>query len=409
MKCRVSGKSDLIEILDLGVQSYTGIFPSFTSPDAVPSGELRLGISESSGLVQLMDRFDANNLYGENYGYRTGLNKTMVSHLQQIYRKLYRQFAPNDPFLIIDIGSNDGTLLNYALSLNPDITAIGVDPSSKKFAQYYSPSINLEVDFFSYNTVEKHLSSRKASIVTSIAMFYDLDDPVSFARDIHKTLADDGVWHFEQSYLPKMLSTLSFDTICHEHYEYYTLTTIKDILDMAQLRIIDITFNDTNGGSIGITCCKQSSKLSSIKCDDLASWFINKEHSMKYKSLDAFVDFVYKVKVFRQEFSDLISKLSLKGDVCAVGASTKGNVLLQYCNITPRNVRAIGEVNPYKFGRCTPGTHIPIIPETDLLNSKPDYLIVLPWHFRYNMLDRFRDYCIDGGRLIFPLPSIEVV
>ena len=405
MICRISKKDDLIPVINLGEQAYTGFFPA-SKDEVIPKGELSLGLSEGSGLLQMIPTFDPNIMYGKNYGYRSGLNNSMVKHLQNTvsYLKKIRPLKNGDVFL--DIGSNDATLLK-AVSESYVIKA-GIDPNIDKFKEYYPREIYKSSAFFSKEEFSK-FSINKAAIITSIAMFYDLDDPINFAKEVKDCLAEDGIWFFEQSYMPGMLDSLSFDTICHEHYEYYSLTTIKYILDKAGLYIADVIFNDMNGGSFGVIACKNPSPISE-KSKATINWVIERERNLQLNSTTPYIEFASKVESFREDLVSLIGKLKKSGaTICGIGASTKGNVLLQYCNFSSQEITCIGDVNQDKFGCFTPGTYIPIVSENEVLSLKPDYLLILPWHFKEHFVERFKEFRLSGGKIIFPLPTIQIL
>ena len=405
MICRISKKDDLIPVINLGEQFYTGFFPA-SKDEIIPKGQLILGLSQSSGLLQMIPTFDPNIMYGQNYGYRSGLNNSMVIHLKNTvsYLKKIRPLKNGDVFL--DIGSNDATLLN-AIS-ESDVIKAGIDPNIDKFKDYYSKEIYKSSEFFSKEEFNK-FSIKKACIITSIAMFYDLDDPINFAKEVKDCLSDDGIWFFEQSYMPSMLDSLSFDTICHEHYEYYSLTTIKYILDKAELHIADVIFNDMNGGSFGVIACKNPSLISK-KSKATINWVIEREKNLKLNSITPYQEFASKVESFREDLVSLIKKLKKSGaTICGIGASTKGNVLLQYCNFSPQEITCIGDVNQDKFGCFTPGSFIPIVSENEVLSLKPDYLLILPWHFKEHFIERFKEFRLSGGKIIFPLPTIQIL
>ena len=254
LHCRACAKPSLEEILNLGSQALSGVFPIINQPDPI-SGPLVLGLCTSCGLVQLLHSFPSELMYGENYGYRSGLNSSMVKHLQRKARRLFSENNLTSDSLVLDIGSNDGTLLNALVGTGAQL--YGMDPTSKKFAKYYAPEVRRIEDFFSSTAF---LSvSKQADLIFSIAMFYDLDDPVGFVEQISTSLKPNGIWHFEMSYLPSMLDSNSFDTICHEHIEYYSMKSLDFILTRAGMRIIDVELNDINGGSLAVTACKSTS------------------------------------------------------------------------------------------------------------------------------------------------------
>lgn len=404
-KCRISGKEDLVSILTLGDQYLTGVFPASTDT-VVTKGPLELVWSPESQLVQLRDSYDLGEMYGENYGYRSGLNQSMVAHLTSKIHHLEKKvdLFPGD--CVIDIGSNDATSLKAYTTQG--IKKIGVDPTGEKFRQYYSDEIQLIPDFFPSGEVKAKIGSAKVKIITSIAMFYDLEDPIAFARSISENLDKGGIWHFEQSYMPSMLRLNSYDTICHEHIEYYTLYNIKYILDRADMKIIDVQMNAINGGSFAVTAARKDSP---IKPNDvLINWLFEQELKMGFDTPKPFRDFEERVYKHRESLKTLIESLSADGKkILAYGASTKGNVVLQFCGFTPDMISAVAEVNPDKFGCFTPGTNIPIVSEMDAQKMNPDYYLVLPWHFKDGIVRREEKFLSKGGKLIFPFPEIEII
>lgn len=400
--CRVCKSSNLDLVLDLGIQALSGVFILASEKDPI-EGPLKLAICLDCTLVQLLHSFPADLMYGDNYGYRSGLNQSMVNHLQSKARSIFSKYNFDAKSTILDIGSNDGTLLNALVDKGSKL--IGMDPTSKKFAEYYDSSINRIEDFFN---AENYLSlGAKADLVFSIAMFYDLDDPVDFVKQIETILNADGIWHFEMSYLPSMIDTNSFDTICHEHIEYYSLTSIEKILDLAGMKVIDLELNEINGGSLAVTACKKSSNWDE---SGMVDWLRTNE-KLRFgnfrKELENFAD---RVRFQRDNIKSLVSTLKNSGfSIWAIGASTKGNVLLQYCGLTNLDIDGIADVNPYKFGRVTPGSRIPISSEAQMLEAKPDFAIVLPWHFKSTIIQRSSSYLASGGKLIFPLPLITFI
>jgi hypothetical protein len=403
--CRISKSSHLVSVLNLGYQTLTGVFPRNPS-DKITNGPLELVWCPDSGLLQLKHSYDSSEMYGDNYGYRSGLNQSMVNHLTDKVRYLERKVQLNPGDVVVDIGSNDATTLKMFNTKN--IRRIGIDPTGQKFAQYYSEDITLVPDFFSadaYRSVE----SNPARLITSIAMFYDLESPVDFVCQIESILADDGVWHFEQSYMPSMLRLNSYDTICHEHLEYYSLGVVKKILEMAGMRLVDVGMNAVNGGSFAVTAAKASNK--SIGTNHaVIDWLLAQEERMGLHTPRPYREFEERVFRHRDDLIRLIHSLKADGKkILGYGASTKGNVVLQFCGLTADEVTAIAEVNPEKFGCYTPGSNIPIVSEQEARAMKPDYFLVLPWHFKDGILRREIEYLAAGGKMIFPFPEIEIV
>lgn len=403
-RCRISGSDHFVSVLNLGFQDLTGVFPR-NKDAAVTRGPLELLWCPDSGLLQLGHSYNLAEMYGDNYGYRSGLNQSMVRHLTQKIHQLESRANLNSGDVVLDIGSNDSTSLRaYRV---PDLTRIGIDPAGMKFKQYYPDGIHLVPDFFSAEAFYS-VTKRPAQVVTSISMFYDLEDPIGFARQVSEVLADDGLWHFEQSYMPSMLRLSSYDTICHEHLEYYSLDVVRYILDRADMRIVDVQMNGINGGSFAVTAAK---KHSSVKANDtVIQWLLEQEEHMGLHTPTPYREFEERVFRHRADFTRLLQALAADGKkVLGYGASTKGNVVLQFCGITEREIQAIGDVNPDKFGSYTPGTRIPIISEAEARAMEPDYFLVLPWHFKENILQREAEFLHRGGKMIFPFPEIEII
>lgn len=405
-QCRVCGNSHLKPLLDLGHQALTGVFPK-RRDDQVAVGPLRLVKCHGSGacgLVQLEHSYASGLMYGDNYGYRSGLNQSMARHLQGKIARILSMFDVPTGSIVLDVGSNDGTTL--AAYPADRYERIGIDPTASKFRAYYQPGIHVVCDLFTEANFRAVFGDRQARIVTSFAMLYDLEDPQAFMHAIHRVLADDGVWAFEQSYLPLMLEHNAYDTICHEHIEYYSLTLIDWMTRRTGFKIVDVEFNDINGGSFSVIVAKSISALPEFTglVELLAS-----ERALGLDGLEIYAAFARRVASSRDQLRAFVADAKAAGKVvAAVGASTKGNVILQFCGLGPSDVIAIGEVNEDKFGAFTPGTLIPIVPEAELVARAPDYLIVLPWHFRDTFM-RKRAALPANTRLVFPLPTLEVV
>jgi hypothetical protein len=403
-KCRVGGGGTLISVLNLGHQELTGVFPKSRN-ERLTSGPLELVWCPDSGLLQLAHSYAASEMYGENYGYRSGLNQSMVDHLSRKMRQLERKADLKPGDTVLDIGSNDCTSLKAYTT--PGLKRIGIDPTGEKFRSFYPDDVKLMPDFFSAKAY-RAIAAAPARIVTSIAMFYDLEDPVDFARDIESILAPDGLWHFEQSYMPSMLRLCSYDTICHEHLEFYSLFVVQRILQAAGLKIVDVQMNSVNGGSFAVSAAKVASGVPSN--DAVIDWLLEQEDRMGLHTPRPYREFEERVFRHREDLRRLLHALAADGQrVLGYGASTKGNVLLQFCGITESQVAAIAEVNPDKFGAVTPGSHIPIVSEEVARSMRPDYFLVLPWHFKEGILRREQAFLDRGGKMLFPFPEIEIV
>ena len=391
--------------MDLGSQVLTGVFLPPNKGPTLTSGPIRLVKCMGQGvcgLLQLEHSYDLNEMYGLHYGYRSGLNKSMVNHLHAKVAKICSDISLQAGDIVIDIGSNDSTTLQAYPQ--QDLVLVGIDPTGSKFLQYYPDNIQLIPDFFSANLFFELLgSTKKARVITSFSMFYDLENPLEFMRQIHEVLADDGIWVFEQSYMPTMIATRSFDTICHEHLEFYALKQIEFMTHIVGFHILDVEFNDINGGSFSVTVCK---KRPADKMTPLVLSILDNENKSGFDTLAPYLSFAKNAALARDLLIKFVQAAKAQNKtIAALGASTKGNVLLQYCNFTKEDIGQVGEVNPDKYGCLTPGSLIPIVPEEEVLAAKPDYLIVLPWHFRSFFITNPK---YRGQNLVFPLPSIEV-
>jgi len=403
-KCRISNSTNLIKVLSLGEQYLTGVFPK--SPDEIiTKGPLDLVWCPDSGLLQMKQSYSLDEMYGDNYGYRSGLNASMVTHLTNKIKTLEKLVKLSDTDLVIDIGSNDATSLK---AYSGKHRKVGIDPTGLKFKEYYTDTIKLIPDFFSAEAFKSSFPNDKAKIITSIAMFYDLESPVAFVKDIAEVLDEEGVWHFEQSYMPSMLRTNSYDTICHEHLEFYSFKVIKNLLESCGMSVIDVQMNAINGGSFAVTACKKGASYK--KNNAIINWMLSQEDDLGLDTPKPYRDFEERVFKHRKNLMKLIEAIIADGKtIFGYGASTKGNVLLQFCGITSKHIPYIAEVNEEKFGSFTPGTNIPIISEKEAHAMKPDYFLVLPWHFKHSILDRETAYIEQGGKFIFPLPEIEIL
>ena len=398
--CRICKSKKLLKVFNLGQLAFTGIFPESRNKK-IPSGKLSLLHCSNCSLLQLSNNFDSNLMYGDNYGYMSSLNKAMEFHLKLKSKYLINTYKINSKKNVLDIGSNDGTFLKF---FNKKNNLFACDPTIKKFKNFYRKDINLFPNFFSADI----FSGKKFDLITSIAMFYDLPDPLMFARDIESILKNDGVWHIEMSYMPSMIKKNSYDTICHEHLEYYSIKSLSYLMKKANLKIINVSFNEVNGGSISLDVAKNKSNL--YKKSPMVDWLLKRETMHGYNSHLVQKAFYQKCKNHKTLLKDLLVMLNKNGNkIYGYGASTKGNVILQYCKINNSLIRNVVEVNKFKYGRYTPGSKIKIISEKDAKKNPPDYFLVLPWHFKDHIINKEKKFLNNGGKFIFPLPEIEIV
>jgi hypothetical protein len=318
--------------------------------------------------------------------------------------------------LWVDIACNDGTLLSY---VPKNLLRVGIDPVDDSYKVESEKHSNLIIqDYFSYEVFNKSkFGDLKAKVITTIAMFYDLEEPKKFVNDIVKVLDDNGVWVLQLSYTPLMLEQLAFDNICHEHVYYYSLFNIKKMFKECGIDIMDVQLNDTNGGSFRIYCMKETSDKTNFGSQphrDICKFRVNSllqyEETLKLDSIDTWLDFYNRINELKEKTVSFIKSEKEKGKkIWGYGASTKGNTLLQYFGLDHTLIEGIAERSPHKFGLKTVGTNIPIYSEQEMRNQKPDYLLVLPWHFINEFVERESDFLKDGGKFIVPCPKFEII
>jgi len=408
--CRVCGSSSLTKVIDLGEQYLQGSFikPGKEMPSTrkIPCVLVRCNPEtdeNACGLLQMEHSVPPEILYSA-YWYRSGTNNTMRNHLKDIVDSVIEVVRKKDA-IVLDIGCNDGTLLNYYPKGG---MKYGIDPSD--IAQEVTDAIVVQ-DIFPSKKLVEVLEGKSLDVITSIAMFYDLENPVEFVKGVKQHLSPKGVWLFEMSYMPQMLQLDSFDTICHEHLEYYSLAVIETILKKAGMRLFKISFNDINGGSIRCFATHDTN-ISYDSPDDIK--FLNEirqnEFDMELDTDKPYKAFWERISRLKTELHELLVKLKAEGKKIHIyGASTKGNTILQWCNIDHLIIDYAAERNPDKYGAMTLGTNIPIISEAESRAMNPDYYLVLPWHFKEEFIQREDESIKKGIGFIFPLPKVSII
>ena len=409
-KCRICGNSNLVPIIDLGNQALSSVFPSPDAPDPSLSPlELircdKAAAPGACGLVQLRHTADLEEMYGTTYGYFSSISPTMVDHLTCKVDDLVSYVQPQSGDIVLDIGCNDGTLLNH-YGADSGLVRLGIDPSAEKFRSNYQSDIQVAYDFFSEKIARTIIGSKKCKIITSIAMFYDLDDPLSFIRDISSLLCDDGVWALELSYLPLFLKQLSYDQTCHEHVTYLALRQMEWMFRKCGLKTLEVSLNDMNGGSFYLYVGKENGPYTPNNSE--IQRLMSEESILDQPS--TYQRLTNRILSHRDDVQNLFKVLKSAGKkIYGYGASTKGNIILNYCGLGPNDIQAIGDRNPEKDGLVTPGTRIPIISHEKLRALMPEYLFVFIWHFRNEVIRDEIEFLRRGGKLIFALPRLHVV
>lgn len=409
--CRISGMK-LTEVISLG-DLYVSYFYKEVLKDA-PHAPLNLGIGEGSSLLQLVETTNQDFMYRQ-YWYKSGTNMTMTRQLKDIVDFIPRWARLRDGDVVLDIGCNDGTLLaQYPENLQ--VVKVGIDPA-ENLAPLARQQCDLHANaYFGHDTFLGLTGGRKAKVITAIAMFYGLDDPNKFMADIARSLTDDGILILQLSYTPLMIEQNAFDNICHEHIEYYTLQSLDHLARRHDLKIVDVELNDVNSGSFRVVLTRK------VNVNPEATLFYQSigdyrfksmmayEKAMKFDEPGVYVAFMKRIVRLKDEMNELLDKLKRQGKVVyGYGASTKGNTLLQYYGIGPDKVRAIAERQPQKYGLFTAGSWIPIVSEAEMRQARPDYLLILPWHFTQEFILREGEFMKGGGKFIIPLPEVHII
>lgn len=375
--------------------------------------EMKL-MMDNYGAVRLEKSAPLNTMYGK-YWYRSGINLTMKQELKDIVDSITKIKGPKTGDVWIDIACNDGTLLSFL----PDwLIKIGVDPADDSYRKESEQFADLIIqDYFSAKAFkESKYGKLKADVVTTIAMFYDLENPKPFINDVKDILNDDGIWVLQMSYTPLMLKQLAFDNICHEHMYYYSLFNIMKILHECGMEVADVQLNDVNGGSFRIWVMKAGRKhlVGSQPYRDVCKFRVESlleyEYILQLDDVETWQHFYKQINDLKGKTVEFIMKAKTEGkSIWAYGASTKGNTLLQYFGLDNSLITAIAERSPYKFGLRTVGTNIPIVSEEEMRKANPDYLLVLPWHFINEFVKREEEFLNKGGRFIVPCPKFEII
>lgn len=385
--------------------------------------DLSIVFDESNGAARLTCQPPHSMMWGK-YWYRSGINDTMTRHLKEIVYDCKKIISLKDGDVWLDIACNDGTLLNFVNNPDADpykkktnVTTIGIDPADDTyFQESVKKADHIVQDYFSKEAF-KSVTNKKANIVTTIAMFYDLDDPKQFISDVYDILEDNGIWVVQMSYTPLMIKQLAFDNICHEHVYYYSLENIKKLFENNKMRVFNCTLNDANGGSFRIYLHKDIcdvTKIANKQSRDIFDFNVKSileyEGTLDLSDPDTWNKFYESTEDLKNKTTSFLKKCKDENKiVCGYGASTKGNTLLQYFGIDNELVHSIAERNPQKFGLKTIGTNIPIVSEEEVRKTNPDYMIVLPWHFISEFIERESDYLNNGGKFIVPCPEFKII
>ena len=405
--CRSCGSANLLEIVSLGL-TYLSDFPPLEAPQQGPRAPLDLVLCSACSLLQLRHTVNPDLLW-RHYWYRSGINDTMRTALAGITEQAERR-APLQPGdLVLDIGCNDGTLLRTYRAAG--VRRCGFEPAANLQQEAALGTTRILHDYFNAPAFQAAFGEDRARIITSISMFYDLEDPNQFVADIVRCLHPEGLWINQMNYLPAMIEQLAFDNIGHEHLEYYSLASLEPLLERHGLMVADAEQNDLNGGSLRLYIRHRASQAQPAPdAAERLKQLRASEEKMGLRDPEVYLAFARRIERATQQLGDFVRGEAARGKIIYVyGASTRGSTLLQCAGLDRRWLPAAAERTPFKWGRKTSGTWIPIISEEQARRERPDYFLVLPWFFIEEFRRRERDYLAAGGRLIVPLPELRIL
>ena len=405
-ECRSCGSTNLTNILSLGLQYPSNFIELNSISDKREQIPLELIFCEKKdcGLLQLKHTASRESLYKE-YWFRSGLNEKMVDALKDITKSVEKRISLSENDIVLDIGCNDGTLLR---SYQSKVRLVGFEPASNLMNEASKDTDLIINNFFSFFEFVQHFPNERIKAITSIAMFYDLEDPNSFVSDIVNCLDQDGIWVIQMAYLIPMLELNAFDNIVHEHLEYWSLKSVKRLLEEYGLEIFDVELNDVYGGSFRIFV--KTKKNDKINIQNSVDEFLKKEDEFGLEKKETYLDFANRVNSLKNKLNDFIKEEISNGkSIYAYGASTKGNTLLQFYNINNKLISKAADRDSKKFGKMTIGSNIPVISEEQARDEKPDYFLDLPRHLVDFFKERENAFLKNGGKFIVPLPDFKII
>ncbi len=405
--CRVCGSKNLRFILSLGEQYVTDFVDK--PEDTINKGPLTLVLCDSSlggcGLLQLKHTFNHDALY-KKYWYKSGISTSMVSALKEVVESVTSIIKLEKNDVVLDIGSNDGTLLKQ---YDDNLIKIGFEPSNL-WELGINKNTKIVNDYFGSDKFLNVSNNKKAKIITAIAMFYDLEDPNKFVYDLKKCLDENGIIVIQMNYLGLMLKNNTFDNISHEHLEYYSLKTLNYLLKKYDLEIFDVILNDVNGGSFRVYIKNKGSVITSLNGYDRVKTQIDYEEKLGMDKKEVYAEFAERIISIKEKLLSILESEKAKGKkIFIYGASTRGLVILQFVGIDEKLISLATDKNKDKWGKYIAGTKIKIIPIDEYRIQSPDYLFVLPYHFINEIMNQEDVYIKNGGKLIVAIPEVKII
>lgn len=409
-KCKICGGRQFHKLMSINEQYLSSNFVKSNNNNYLKNIKTKLTLvmckSKTCSHVQLREEINQDLLY-RKYFYRSNTSKMMRNDLKDVVDSSLNIIKPYSGMVALDIGSNDNTLLNF---YPKKVNLFGFEPARNIKTIKSRKKIRIINTYFNFRDYSK-IIRKKAKIITSCAMFYDLPDPNKFVADINKILDDNGIWCVQLSYLLLMIKNMNFYDICHEHLSYHSIDSMEQLLGKNNLKIFKIEINEVNGGSIRLYVCKKNCQTYDKKENYKQIEKLKiKEKNFKIKDKKIYKNFDKKISSYKNKILQLFKKIYQNNQkVIGLGASTKGNILLQHFGLNKKHIPFISERNKEKVGLKCIGTDIKLISEKDARKMKPNYMLVLPWYFKKEIVNREKKYIQSGGKLIFPMPYPHLI
>ena len=405
-KCRLCG--DVLEhtFVDLGMSPLCESFLAREQLDAMePYFPLHALVCGTCFLVQLKEYVSPESIFRE-YAYFSSYSTSWVAHAQAYCEMITARLELGPDSLVVELASNDGYLLQHFLPLG--VPVLGIEPAANVAKVATGKGIPTRVDFFGVELAEALVAEgKRADLIVGNNVLAQVPDLNDFVSGMALLLADEGVITLEFPHLERLMAENQFDTIYHEHFSYFSLITIERLAVRHGLKLIDVEELTTHGGSLRVYLAHVTSARPTSR---RVAALLNREHGHGFGDIATYAGFAEQVKATKRKLlSFLIAAKDAGKIICGYGAPGKGNTLLNYCGIGPDFLEFTVDRNPYKHGRFTPGMHVPIRPVEAIDAARPDYLLILPWNLKDEIVQQMGHVAAWGGKFIVPIPAPAVI
>jgi SAM-dependent methyltransferase len=404
--CRLCGAPLCHTFVDLGMSPLCESFLAADELDRMePYFPLRVMACERCFLVQLREYVAPDHIFS-TYAYFSSFSTSWVAHAKAYCEVITRRLGLGAESLVVELASNDGYLLQHMQPLG--VPAIGVEPAANVAEAARARGVETIVDFFGVPLAERMVAAgRRADLVIGNNVLAQVPELNDFVGGIRLLLQPEGVATLEFPHLEKLIDEGQFDTIYHEHFSYFSLTTIDLMAGRHGLRLIDVEELATHGGSLRVYLAHRASRH---EVSPRVGALLGREEARGFRDMATYTGFGAKVQKVKRDLLATLITLKREGRrICGYGAPGKGNTLLNYCGIGPDFLDFTVDRNPYKHGRFTPGMHVPIRPIEAIDEARPDYLLILPWNLKAEIMAQMSHVAAWGARFIVPIPECTVI